>query len=334
MAAAASDFNSIMSQLKAGKYAPVYYLYGDEHYFIDEVSNYIEHHVLNDGEKGFNQTVLYGKDSDVRTIVSNARRFPMMAPYQVIIVKEAQTLKELDEFEAYFEKPVPSTILVICNKSSKLDKRTKFYKALAKHVIFESKKLYDNQLPPFIEAYLKSKGFKISARAVQLIADSLGADLGKICNELDKLIINKHDEKEITDTDVELKIGISREFNIFELIGAVALKNSARAFHIAHHMGKAKDFSIIATLINMNTFFNKAYLVKQSKVKDRSEIQKQFGFNYYQAGDYVNAITRYSSQELEKCIRILHEYDLKSKGVNNISATPEELLKEVLIKIL
>ncbi len=332
--AGATDFNSIMKSLKAKQYAPVYYLFGEEHYFIDEVSNYIETSVLSEGEKGFNQMVLYGKDSDVRTIVANARRFPMMAPYQVIIVKEAQSLKELDEFEAYFDKPVPTTILVICNKSSKLDKRTKFYKAVSKHVIFESKKLYDNQLPPFIEAYLKNKGFKIGARAVNLIADSLGADIGKIVNELEKLIINKHDEKEITDTDVELKIGISKEFNIFELIGSMAMKNSARAFHIAHHMGKAKDFSIIATLINMNTFFNKAYIVKQSKIKDKFELQKKYGFNSFQATDYLNAVTRYSSDELEKCIRIMHEYDLKSKGVNNISATPEELLKEVLIKIL
>lgn len=332
--AAESDFHKLMTSLKARQYAPVYYLYGEEHYFIDEVSNYIENHVLNDGEKGFNQMVLYGKDSDVRTIVSNAKRFPMMAPYQVIIVKEAQSLKELDEFESYFEKPVPSTILVICNKSAKLDKRTRFYKSLSKHVIFESKKLYDNQLPPFIEAYLKSKGFRISSRAVNLIAESLGADIGKIVNELEKLIINKHDEKEITDTDVELKIGISKEFNIFELIGAIAQKNSARAFHIAHHMGKAKDFSIIATLINMNNFFNKAYIVKQSKIKDRGELQRKYGFNYYQAGDYLNAIGRYSSDELEKCIRIMHEYDLKSKGVNNLSATPDELIKEVLIKIL
>lgn len=332
--AAETDFNKLMTALKAKQYAPVYYLFGEEHYFIDEVSNYIEANVLNEGEKGFNQQVLYGKETDVRTIVSNARRFPMMAPYQVILVKEAQSLKELDEFEAYFEKPVPTTILVICNKSAKLDKRTRFYKSLSKHVIFESKKMYDNQLPPFIESYLKAKGFKIGARAVNLIAESLGSDLGKIANELDKLIINKHDEKEITDTDVELKIGISKEFNIFELMNAVAMKNSARAFHIAHHMGKAKDFSIIATLINMNNFFNKAYIVKQSKIKDRNELQKKYGFNYYQSTDYLNAVTRYSSEDLEKCIRIMHEYDLKSKGVNNISAAPEDLLKEVLVKIL
>jgi len=332
--AGATDFNSIMKSLKAKQYAPVYYLFGDEHYFIDEVSNYIEANILNEGEKGFNQMIMYGRDSDVRTITSSARRFPMMAPFQVIIVKEAQSLKELDEFESYFEKPVPSTILVICNKTSKLDKRTRFYKALSKHVIFESKKLYDNQLPPFIEAYLKNKGYKIGARAVQLIADSLGSDISKISNELEKLIINKQDDKEITDTDVELKIGISKEFNIFELIGAIALKNSARAFHIAHYMSKAKDFSIIAALINLNSFFNKAYIVKQSKIKDRAELQKKFGFNFFQVNDYINAVTRYSSEELEKCIRLMHEYDLKSKGVNNLSATPDALLKEILVKIL
>lgn len=329
-----ADFNKIMADLKAKKYAPVYYLYGEEHYFIDEISNFIEHHVLTEAERGFNQTVLYGKDSDVNTITGNARRFPMMAPYQVIIVKEAQTLKGLDEMESYLEKPVPSTILVICNKSAKLDKRTRFYKAVSKHVVFESKKLYDNALSPWIEQYLKGKGYSISQRAATLVADSLGSDLAKIANELEKLIINKNDDKEITDTDVELKIGISREFNIFELMNAVANKNSSRAFHIAHHMSKAKDFSIIATLINMNTFFNKSYLVKQSKIRDRAQLQKEFGFNYFQANDYMAVASKYSAEELEKCIRVMHEYDLKSKGVNNISATQDELLKEVLIKIM
>jgi DNA polymerase-3 subunit delta len=329
-----AEFNKLISDLRAKKYAPVYYLYGEEHYYIDEISNFIEDHVLNDGEKGFNQTILYGKDTDVNEIAGAARRFPMMAPYQVIVVKEAQTMKKLEELEGYLEKPVPTTILVICNKSSKLDKRTRFYKAISKYVVFESKKLYDNQLGPWIEQYLKGKGYSISSRASNLIADSLGSDLAKIANELEKLIINKNDDKEITDTDVELKIGISKEFNVFELIGAIANKNASRAFHIGHHMSKAKDFSIIATLINMNTFFNKSYIVKQSGVRDRAQLQKQFGFNYYQANDYQSAAGKYSAAELERCIRIMHEYDLKSKGVNNLSAGQDELLKEVLVKIL
>ncbi len=209
-----ADFNKIMSDVKAKKFAPVYYLYGDEHYYIDELCNYIEQNALSDAEKGFNQTVLYGKDTDANAIASSARRFPMMSPFQVIIVKEAQTMKGLDDLESYLDNPVPTTVLVICNKSSKLDKRTRFYKAISKHIVFESKKLYDNQLAPWIEQYLKNEGYSISQRAASLIADSLGSDLAKIANELEKVIINKNDDKEITDTDVELKIGISREFNI------------------------------------------------------------------------------------------------------------------------
>ncbi|MEI6508955.1 MAG: DNA polymerase III subunit delta [Bacteroidota bacterium] len=329
-----TDFNKILNDLKAKKYALVYFLYGEEHFYIDEVSSYIEKNVLTDGEKGFNQTIFYGKDADAEVITSTARRFPMMAPLQVIIVKEAQGIKSMDGFISYLEKPVATTLLVICYKKEKIDRRTAFYKAFSKHVVFDSKKLYDNQLQPWIKQYLSARKFTISDRAAQLIADSLGSDLSKIANELEKLIINKNDEKEITDTDVELKIGISREFNIFELINAIAQKNSARAFHIAHHMSKSKEFSIIATLINMNNFFNKAYIVKQSNIKDRGELQKLFDFNYYQANDYLTTSSRYSADELEKCIRIMHEYDLKSKGVNNVSASPEDLLKEILVKIL
>ncbi len=329
-----ASFSNILSGLKSRKFAPVYFLYGAEHFYIDELSQFAEQHILNEGEKGFNQTILYGKETDAATIINTAKRFPMMSDYQLIIVKEAQNIRNLDELEAYFEKPVPSTILVFCYKKDKLDKRTKVYKALTKHVVFESKKLYDNELAPWIEKYLKDRGFSISTKSANLIADSLGSDLGKIANELEKLIINKDGDKQITDTDVELKIGISKEFNIFELIGAVALKNSGRAMHIAHHMGKSKEFSIIAAIINLNNFFSKAYMVKQSNIKDQGQLQRQYGLNYYQAKDYVNAAGRYSADELERCIRILHEYDLKSKGVNNASATPDELLKEILLRIL
>lgn len=330
-----SDFNKILSAFKSRKFAPVYFLYGAEHYFIDELSNYAEHHILNDAEKGFNQTVFYGKDVDGPTIINTAKRFPMMAEYQLVIVKEAQNLKKLDELESYFEKPVPSTILIICYKKDKLDKRTKVYKLLSKYVVFESKKLYDNQLSPWIESYLKSKGYSITQRSAMLIADSLGSDLGKITNELEKLIISKdNNDKQITDTDVELKIGISKEFNIFELIAAIATKNSGRAFHIAHHITKSKEFSIIATLINMNNFFSKAYIVKQSNIKDSFQLQKQFGFNSFQVKDYMSAAAKYSADELERCVRIMHEYDLRSKGINNGSATHDQLLKEVLLKIL
>ncbi len=329
-----ADFNKILNDLKSKRFAPVYFLFGEEHYYIDELTNYIENNVLSEGERGFNQTVFYGKDSDINTIISNARRFPMMAPVQVIIVKEAQGFKSLDAFVPYLEKPVETTILVICYKKEKVDKRTVLYKVLSKQTMFDSKKLNADKLPGWIKQYLSASKFTISDRAATIIAESLGSDLAKIANELEKLIINKNDEREITDTDVELKIGISKEFNIFELINAIASKNSGRAFYVAHHMSKSKEFSIIATLINLNNFFNKAYIVKQSNIRDGGELQRKFGFNYYQVKDYMAASSRYSVDELEKCIRLMHEYDLKSKGVNNISASPEDLLKEILVKIL
>jgi DNA polymerase-3 subunit delta len=332
--AAQHTYESIISGIKSGKIAPVYYLFGEEDYYIDALCDYMENNILDEASRGFNQMVLYGKDVDVQTVVSNARRFPVMAPYQVIIIKEAQTLKGLDDFEPYFEKPVPSTILVICNKSSKLDKRTRFYKALTKHVIFESKKIYQNQVSAWVVGYLKNKGYTISPRAAELIAESIGNDLSKLVNELEKLIINKTDGKEITDTDVELKIGISREFNIFELINAIAAKNASRAFHIAHHLGRAKDFSIIAACNMLTTFFSKTYMVKSSNIKAPNEAQQKLGLNYYQAQDCTKAAKNYKLEEIERAIRLMHEYDLKAKGVNNLSAKDDQLLKELLVKLL
>jgi DNA polymerase-3 subunit delta len=329
-----SDPGKILSDLRARKFSPIYFLYGEEHFFIDQVSDYIEEHALNDTEKGFNQTVMYGKDADVKSLIGAARRFPMMAERQVIIVKEAQGIDDMEGLELYCEKPVPSTLLVICYKKDKLDKRTKLYKALQPHVLFESKKVSQDRMPDWITKYLVARKFSISERAARIIADSVGNDLSKVVNELQKLIIDKKDAKEISDSDVELKIGISKDFNVFELISAIAAKNAARAFLIGHHMGKSKSFSIIPVVINLNSFFNKAYITKQSNITDRNELQRKYGITWYAAGDCLAAAKRYSAEELEKCIRLMHEYDLKSKGVNNLSASGDELLKEMLVKIL
>jgi DNA polymerase-3 subunit delta len=328
-------YDQLLQSLKAGKFAPVYYLFGEEHYYIDLLTQYIEEKVLDDASKGFNQTVIYGRDADVAQVISAARRFPMMAPYQIIIIKEAQTLtKGLDDFVPYFEKPVPTTILVIANKSAKLDKRTKFYKALSGHVIFESKKIYQDKVANWIESYLKSKSYTLSSRAASIIADSLGNDLSKIANELEKLIINKQGNREITDTDIELRIGISREFNIFELINALAQKNTARVFHIAHHMSKSKEFSIIAAIINLNTFFKNTYIAQQNKLTDINRIQQEMKLNFLQAKDCAASVKHFSSAEIERNFRLLKEYDLKSKGVNNVSVQQDQLFKELLLKML
>ena len=230
------DFQKITQELKARKFQPIYLLYGEEPYFIDEISNFIEEHALNEMEKAFNQTILYAKDVEISQVLESARRFPMMASHQVIIVKEAQNWKKLDELDSYFEKPVPTTILVICIKGKKVDGRSKLYKLSKKYVSFEAKKLYeDNELPKWIIQQVHSKGFEISEHNALLIADFIGSDLSRIKNEIDKLIINKDRDKEIGQDEIENFIGVSKEFNTFELLSALATKNTKRVFYINHH---------------------------------------------------------------------------------------------------
>ncbi len=324
-----------MQNLKAKKFAPIYILHGEETYFVDAISSYIEQNALTESEKGFNQTVFYAKDVEPSQVIEAARRFPMMADKQVIIVKEAQGFKNLDGFEKYLLKPVPSTILVIAIKGKKLDKRTKFYKDAAKHVVFESGKLYEKDLMPWIKNYVVAEGYSIGDKSVHLIADSLGNDLSKIANELEKLFINKSGgDKTISDKDIETYIGISKEFNSFELLGAVAAKNSHRAFKIGHHLSKAKDFSIIPFVAVLSGMFSKGYLIKKTNTTDKNTIMKAFGLNYFSADDYVNLVKNFSMNEIEKVISICSQYDLKSKGIKSVAMSNQEMLKEILIKIM
>lgn len=327
------DFQKIMQDLKSKRFAPIYILSGDEFYFIDELSDYIEKNALTDAEKGFNQMVVYAKDTEIKQVVESARRFPMMANYQVIILKEAQVYKNLDDFEQYFEKPVPSTILVISLKGKKLDKRTKLYKFASKHIIFESKKLYENQLPKWIMKYLSDKGFSINEKSAALIADSLGSDLSKISNELEKLLINKNKDKTITDADVEANIGISREFNSFELISAICARNTARSFYINQRLSKSKEFSIIPFLTQLCNLLSKSYILSKSKASEKKAIEMALGLNYFQAQDVSNAIKNYTSDKIERMLRLCAEYDLKSKGIGSATNSDSALMQELLVKI-
>jgi DNA polymerase-3 subunit delta len=330
-----NQYSKIMQDLKAKKFAPVYILHGEETYFVDAISSFIEHNALTESEKGFNQTIFYAKDVEPNQVIEASRRFPMMAERQVIIVKEAQGFKSLDAFEPYLLKPVPTTLLVICIKGKKLDKRTKFYKEAAKHVAFESSKLYEKDLIPWIKSYVQMHHFNINERSIQLIADSLGNDLSKIANELDKLFINKTGiDKEITDKDIETYIGISKDFNPFELLSAIASKNPQRAFKIGHHLAKAKDFSIIPFVALLSNMFSKGYIIKKTNTTDKNTISKAFGLGYYQTDDYVNLVKKFSLGEIEKVISICSQYDLKSKGINTVAMTNQEMLKEILVKIL
>lgn len=324
-----------MQDLKAKRFAPIYILHGEETFFVDAISSYIEQHALSESEKGFNQTVFYAKDVEPNQVIEAARRFPMMSDKQVIIVKEAQGFKNLEGFEKYLIKPVPSTILVIAIKGKKIDKRTKFYKEAAKHVVFESAKLYEKDLMPWIKNYVVSEGYNIGDKSVQIIADSLGNDLSKISNELDKLFINKSGgDKIISEKDIETYIGISKDFNSFELLSAIAAKNSQRAFKIGHHLAKAKDFSIIPFVAVLSGMFSKGYIIRKTNTTDKNTIMKAFGLNYFSADDYVNLVKNYNMNEIEKVISICSQYDLKSKGINSVAMTNQEMLKEILIKIM
>jgi DNA polymerase-3 subunit delta len=330
-----NQYGKIMQDLKAKRFAPIYILHGEETFFVDAISSYIEQHALSESEKGFNQTIFYAKDVDPNQVIEAARRFPMMADKQVIIVKEAQGFKNLEGFEKYLVKPVPSTILVIAVKGKKIDKRTKFYKEAAKHVVFESAKLYEKDLMPWIKNYVVTEGYTIGDKSVQIIADSLGNDLSKISNELDKLFINKSGgDKNISDKDIETYIGISKDFNSFELLSAIADKNSQRAFKIGHQLAKAKDFSIIPFVAVLSGMFSKGYIIKKTNTTDKNTIMRAFGLNYFSADDYVNLVKKFSLSEIEKVISICSQYDLKSKGINSVAMTNQEMLKEILIKIL
>lgn len=326
-------YSKIINDLKSKKFYPVYVLHGEEPYFIDEISDYIEKHALTDAEKAFNQTVFYAKDVELCSIIEAAKRYPMMANHQVIIVKEAQGFKKLDELDNYIDNPVPSTILVLCFKGKKIDGRTKLAKSGKHHYCFESKKLYeDSELPRWIKQYLNEGGLGVSDLNCSLIADHVGSDLSKVVNELDKILINKGDFTELTEAMIEKYIGISKDFNVFELLTAIAFRNTKRAFFINHHMSSAKDFSIIPLLAQFNGFFMKGVVLKQSQIRDQKGMLS-LGIGYRQIKDYEKLLANFSLSELEYVMSLVAEYDLKSKGVNQVVVDDQELMKELLFKI-
>lgn len=331
-------FESIMESLKKKEWNPIYFLMGDEGYFIDKITAYISANVLTEAEKSFNQTTVYGKDTTTADVINMSKRYPMMAKNQVIIVKEAQNLKKIEDIVYYAEKPLNSTILVINYKYKTLDKRTKAYKILSsKYVLFESKKLYDNKVPDWIKGYLKEKNFTIGPQESQLLTDNLGNELSKISNELDKIIISKKaGDTKITLDDIEQNIGISKDFNTFELNKAMGQKNIFKANQIVDYFGKnQKDHPIVLTISSLFHFFSKVLLYYFVPNKgDRSETARILGISPFFIDDYSTAAQKYNKAKVVKIISILREFDARSKGVDNSSSSPAELLKEMIFKIL
>uniref|UniRef100_UPI003216E3AE DNA polymerase III subunit delta n=1 Tax=uncultured Draconibacterium sp. TaxID=1573823 RepID=UPI003216E3AE len=331
------EFGDILQNLKKGIYHPIYLLQGEEPYFIDEFSNYIEKNVLTDAEKGFNQTIFYGKDSDALTIAESAMRFPMMANKQVIIVKEAQSLAKIDTLASYAEKPLDSTILVLDYKYKNLDSRTKLVKAIKKNgVVFTSKKLYENKIPGWIDVYLKNHNYTITPQAALLLTSYLGTELSKIANELNKLVIAVKDTNKITPEHIEKNIGLSKDFNLLELQNALGEKNVLKANKIIRYFGANPTLNPIQkTIAGLYFYFSKLFTYHFLKDKSERNVAAELRVHPFFVREYVAAAKKYSPTKLYEIMGILREYDMKSKGFN-VSTMVEtgDLQKEMIYKIL
>jgi DNA polymerase-3 subunit delta len=329
-------FDQIIEKLKNKIYYPVYFLSGEEAYYIEEISDYIEKNVLTEAEKEFNQTIIYGRDTSVPAIISAAKRYPMMANYQVVIIKEAQDVQKIEELEKYIENPLQSTLLVINYKYKKIDKRKTFAKLIEKKcLLFESKKLYDNQVPEWITNYVSQKGYRMTVKATAMLSEYLGTDLSKIVNEISKLILNVPEKAEINESLVEQNIGISKDFNVFELQNAIGTRNIFKVNQIANYFAASpKENPLVKTIIMLFSYFSKLLIFHQLADKSKNSVASALSVSPSFVRDYEIAARNYSLKKLVDIVSLLREYDLKSKGVNSISTTEGELLRELLFRIL
>ena len=334
------SFDSIMADLEARRFVPVYYLMGDESYYIDKISDYIAEHVLQPEERDFNQTILFGSDVTASQVADYARRYPMMSEYQVIIVKEAQNIKNTEALERYFKQPLASTILVMCHKNGTVDGRKREYvKAIqSAGVLFESKKLRDRDLPVFIERYLKAREVSIDTKSTQIIADSIGADLSRLASELDKVIISLPKEsRRVTPQVVEDQIGVSKEFNSFELRDAIVNRNVFKANQIIKYFDdNPKAGSIYAFLPMLFNFFQNlmiAYYAPNNKSQEGVAEWLELR-NAWAAKDYMIGMRNYTGTKVMQIIGKIREIDAKSKGLDNPNTPPGELMKELIFYIL
>ena len=330
------NYKEIISSISNKDFHPVYFLMGEEVFYIDKISDYISDNVLESQEKEFNQSVLYGKEVDVAQIIAEAKQFPFGATHRVVIVKEAQNIKNIEDLESYLDNPQPSTLLVICYKYKKLDKRKKFTKSLAKKaLLFESKKLYDNKVPDWITKYLSEKGYKIEEKAAFMLAEFLGIELSNISNELDKLMVIVKKEEKITANIIEKNIGISKDYNIFEFQQALGKKDILKSNQIVNHFSaNPKAHPLVVTLGMPFSFFQKIMTYHCLSDKSRNNVAAELKITPYFVQQYSSAARYYSQNKLFDIFTLLKVYDLKSKGVNNTSTVDGDLLKELVYKIL
>ena len=330
--------DDILKELRAKQYRPIYYLMGEESYYIDLIADYITDNVLNETEKEFNLTVVYGADVDIATVINAAKRYPMMSEYQVVIVKEAQAIRNMEELSFYLQRPLNSTILVVCHKHGTLDKRKKLAAEIEKAgVLFESKKIKESQLPAFINSYMKRKGIDMEPKASAMLADFVGTDLSRLTGELEKLIITlPAGQKRVTPEQIEKNIGISKDYNNFELRSALVEKDILKANKIIKYFEEnPKTNPIQMTLSLLFNFYSNLMLSYYSPEKTEQGIASWLGLKSpWAARDYLTAMRRYNGIKTMQIIGEIRYADAKSKGINNASMSDGNILRELVFKIL
>ena len=330
------NLEKILIELKKRNFKPVYWLEGDEEFYIDQMISYAERQILSESEAGFNLSIFYGKDTSWTDLLNTCRKYPMFSDLQVVILKEAQSMKDIDKLESYIDKPLNSTLLFVAYKNKKVDGRTKLARLLKeKAVVLTTKKLYDNELPEWTGNLVKSKGYTITNKALFLLIDHIGNDLSRLNNEIDKLVMNLSARKNITDDDIETYVGVSKEFNVFELQQAIASKDLYKAIRIVQYFdANPKAAPIQLIFPSLYNFFSKVQMIYGVPSRDDKAIAAAIGVNAWFVKDYVQAAGRFSSVEIEKLLLLLHQYNLKGLGVNNAGHSDAMLLKEMVVKMI
>ena len=329
------SIDKIITEWKKGVFKPIYWLEGEEEYFIDKAVNYAENSILKESEASFNLTVFYGKDTSWPEVVNACRRYPMFAERQVVIIKEAQQMREIEKLEPYIDNPLSSTVFIVSYKDKKVDGRTKFAKLIKdKGVLITTKKMYDNQVPEWTHELLESKGLSISPKGLALFVDHIGNDLTRIENEINKISISLGKRKTITEEDIEEFVGVSKDFNVFELQSAIAHRDFAKAMRIIQYFeANPKAAPIQLVLPSLYSFFSKVFMVFGAGSTDEKGVAAAIGVNPFFVKDYMQAARSYDFQGVERILLLLHQYNLKSIGINSPGTEDASLLKEMLYKM-
>lgn len=330
------ELDQIWSDWKKGVFKPVYWLEGEEPYYIDKLTEYAEKHILTADQASFNLSIFYGRDSKSEDVINACRRYPMFSDRQVVILKEAQQMRDLEKLESYIDHPLESTVFVVAHKEKKIDGRKAFGKMLQKKTVMVStKKLYDNELPDWAGNMIKSKGLEIQPKALHILVEHIGNDLQRIENEIDKLSINLQGRKKINEDDIENFIGVSKEFNIFELQAALVNKDLAKALNIINYFGSNPKVAPIQLILpTLYAFYSKLYMAAASSVRDEYGVGNIIGLKGFAARAYVQALQHYSLADVETALMLLHHYNLKSIGMGKANVSDAELLQEMVAKII